>query len=155
MQIREANKTDIPQMKKLFKETVLEINKKDYSIIQVQDWASCGEDELRWESRLNTFNHFVCENNNQIVGFCAINKNGFINSIFVSEDHQRQSIGRKLMTKILDYSAMHKIKNLKSEVSITAKPYFESFGFQAIKKQNAEANKLTLINYVMIKNNVA
>ena len=35
MRIREANKKDIPKMKKLFKETVLEINKKDFSLFKL------------------------------------------------------------------------------------------------------------------------
>jgi len=155
MQIREAKKTDIPQMKKLFKETVLEINQKDYSTNQVLDWASCGDNDLGWENKFQKFTHFVCESNNQIVGFCAIDKTGFINSMFVSKNHQRQGIGKKLISKILDFSTQYQIKNLKSEVSITAKPFFESFGFKTIKQQEAKANKLTLINYVMVKENVA
>ena len=142
-------------MSKLFKETVLEINQKDYSNAQVQDWASCGDNDLGWENKFKKFTHFVYENNNQIIGFCAIDKTGFINSMFVSKDHQRQNIGKKLMSKILDFSSAHKIKNLKSEVSITAKPFFESFGFKVVKQQEAKANKLTLTNYVMVKNNVA
>lgn len=151
MRIREANKKDIPKMKKLFKETILEINKKDYSENQVNDWASCGEDESSWETKLTKFKHFVCEHENQIVGFCAINKSGFINSMFVSKNHQRKSIGKEMMQKIIDYASTNSIKKLKSEVSITAKPFFESFGFKVIMKQEVKANKLTLSNYVMEK----
>lgn len=152
MRIRKAHIKDIPQMKKLFKETVLEINKKDYSANQVRDWASCGEDELRWEAQITKFNHFVCENENQIIGFYSINNTGFIKSMFVSKDHQRHGIGKKMMQKIIDNTSSNNIKSLKSEVSITAKPFFESFGFKVIMKKKAKANKLSLINYLMEKN---
>ena len=151
MRIREANKKDIPKMKKLFKETILETNKKDYSANQVNDWASCGENESRWEAKLTKANYFVCEDKNKIVGFCALDETGLINSIFVSKDHQRQGIGKKMMQKIIGYASANSIKKLKSEVSITAKPFFESFGFKVIMKQKAKANKLTLTNYIMEK----
>ena len=111
-------------MKELFKETVLEINKNNYSGNQFSDWTSCGESETRCEAKLTKINYFVCEGKNKIVGFCALNGTNIINSIFVSKDCQEQSIGNKMMRKTIHGASTVRIKKLKSEVSITAKLFF-------------------------------
>ena len=38
-----------------------------------------------------------------------------------------------------------------SEVSITARPFFEKHGYKVVKEQKAKANRLYLTNYVMKK----
>ena len=38
-----------------------------------------------------------------------------------------------------------------SEVSITARPFFERHGYKTVKEQKAKANRLYLTNYVMKK----
>ena len=41
--IRPALVSDIPAMRLLFRETVLSVNRRDYTAEEVADWASCGE----------------------------------------------------------------------------------------------------------------
>lgn len=40
--IRQANLSDIPALKELYQNTVLTVNRKDYTAEEVKDWASCG-----------------------------------------------------------------------------------------------------------------
>ena len=42
--IRVAQQSDIVELKDLYKNTVLVINRHDYSQEEVEDWASCGDD---------------------------------------------------------------------------------------------------------------
>ena len=65
--------------------------------------------------------------------------------------HAAYSVPPKMMQKIIDYTSTKNITILKSEVSITAKSFFKSFGFKVIMKQESKANKLSLINYLMEK----
>lgn len=39
--IRLAQKSDIVALRNLFRDTVLTINRRDYSVAEVKDWASC------------------------------------------------------------------------------------------------------------------
>ena len=41
--IRRLAAQDIPEMRKLFRATVLTVNSKDYTKEEVEDWASCGD----------------------------------------------------------------------------------------------------------------
>lgn len=45
----------------------------------------------------------------------------------------------------------HDIQDITSEVSITARPFFEKHGYATVKEQKAQANRLRLTNYVMTK----
>ena len=45
--IRIAQQSDALELVSLFQETVLHINKRDYSEAEVADWASCGNDLSR------------------------------------------------------------------------------------------------------------
>ena len=45
--IRIAQQPDALELMSLFQETVLHINKRDYSEAEVADWASCGNDLSR------------------------------------------------------------------------------------------------------------
>ena len=40
--IRQAQQSDAVALKELFQNTVLVINRRDYSQAEVEDWASCG-----------------------------------------------------------------------------------------------------------------
>lgn len=42
--IRAALQSDAVELKNLFQNTVLAINRRDYSQAEVEDWASCGDD---------------------------------------------------------------------------------------------------------------
>ncbi len=50
---RRATCADIPQMMKLFADTVLNVNTKDYTPEEAADWAACGDDVERWRSQVN------------------------------------------------------------------------------------------------------
>lgn len=42
--IRIAGPSDVVELKELFQQTVLAINSRDFSLVEVEDWASCGND---------------------------------------------------------------------------------------------------------------
>ena len=50
--IRRLAAQDIPEMRKLFRATVLTVNSKDYTKEEVEDWASCGDSVEHWKELL-------------------------------------------------------------------------------------------------------
>ena len=68
--IRTARQSDTAELSDLYQNTVLTINKRDYSQAGVEDWASCGNDLSRIEEMIRTHNFIVAVNRQeQIVGF--------------------------------------------------------------------------------------
>ncbi|KKB46523.1 hypothetical protein HMPREF1212_04018 [Parabacteroides sp. HGS0025] len=150
--IRQANLSDIPALKELYQNTVLTVNRKDYTAEEVKDWASCGADAAHWDELLKEQHYVVAENEKGvIVGFASVNDAGYMHALFVHKDFQHQGIASSLYKYLEIYAKEKGAKKLTSEVSITAKPFFEKQGFQVDEEQKRKANQLCLINYKMSK----
>lgn len=146
MLIRKALKSDIPSIQEIFTQSILNINENLYSKEQLKDWASCGEDIKKWYERLNKFEFLLAEEKGNVLGFISYDKQGYIDTLFVSHLHQRKGIAQLLLDSI-----SKDFNHLSSHVSIAAKPFFEKNGFIVLKEQLAKANKLKLVNYLMVK----
>ncbi len=150
--IRQATISDIPEMNELYKNTVLTVNRKDYSAEEVEDWASCGNDIDHWDELLAEQHYIVTENDKkEIVGFASINDVGYMHTLFVHKDFQHQGIATLLYQAIEKYAREKCTEKITSEVSITARPFFEKQGFVVDEEQKRKANKLCLTNYKMSK----
>lgn len=143
---------DIPELKQLYKDTVLTINKKDYTTEEIEDWASCGDDNQHWLELINTLHFIVAENEDgTAVGFASISDEGYLHSLFVHKEYQRKGVAT-LLYKTIEELAQHKqIAKITSEVSITARPFFEKQGFIVDEEQYRKANNLHLTCYKMSK----
>ena len=52
-EIRQATIDDIPEITSLFRNTIININSRDYSDKQIKVWASGADDIEKWEKRIN------------------------------------------------------------------------------------------------------
>lgn len=150
--IRQATVSDFPELTGLYKNTVLSVNRKDYSAEEVEDWASCGDDITRWHELLAEQYYIVAENKKKgIVGFASINDAGYMHTMFVHKDFQHQGIATLLYSTLEMYAREKGADRISSEVSITARPFFEKQGFVVDEEQKRKANLLRLTNYKMSK----
>ena len=98
---RTATMKDIQELKKLFCNTVMTVNRRDYTAEEVADWASCCESDGRWEQLLSTLYFIVATDaEGQMLGFTAFRGDGYLHSMFVHKDYQRQGIATALLQKI-------------------------------------------------------
>ena len=99
--IRAALQSDAVELKKLFQNTVLAINRRDYSQAEVEDWASCGDDLSNIEDMIK-IHYFIVAINQQseIVGFSSITPQGYLHSMFVHKDFQGEGIATMLLNEI-------------------------------------------------------
>ena len=122
--IRIAQQPDALELMSLFQETVLHINKRDYSEAEVADWASCGNDLSRIKDMIKTHYFIVATNQqSQIVGFSSITHQGYLHSMFVHKDFQGKGIATILLNEIERYATARGIMRITSEVSLTARPF--------------------------------
>lgn len=149
---RSATTADIPELKELFRNTVQTVNARDYTAEEVADWASCADRPEHWEELLASL-HFIIaiDVEDRIVGFTSIRNDGYLHSMFIHKDHQGEGIATALLQRIETYAREHGIHDIISEVSITARPFFEHRGYTVEREQRAQANRLQLTNYVMRK----
>ncbi len=150
--IRQATPNDITEIKELYKNTILTINRRDYSQEEVEDWASCGDDLSKIGEMIKTHYFIVAINQQlQIVGFSSITPQGYLHSMFVHKDFQGKGIATLLLKEIERYAITKGIMRITSEVSITARPFFEKWGYTVDIEQKRRANQLCLTNFWMAK----
>ena len=150
--IRAALQSDAVELKKLFQNTVLAINRRDYSQAEVEDWASCGDDLSNIENMIKTHYFIVAVNQqSEIVGFSSITPQGYLHSMFVHKDFQGEGIATILLNEIEQYAITNGIIRITSEVSLTARPFFEKKGYIVEEEQKRKANQLSLTNFWMAK----
>ena len=150
--IRIAQEADCIELRDLYKNTVLVVNRRDYSQDEVEDWASCGDNLSNIGEMIKTHYFIVAVNQlSQIVGFSSITPQGYLHSMFVHKDFQGKGIATMLLEEIERYAIRKGIIRITSEVSLTARPFFEKQGYVVNKEQKRQANKLSLTNFWMGK----
>ena len=88
----------------------------------------------------------------QVVGFASITQQGYLHSMFVHKDFQGKGIATILLNEIERYATATGIIRITSEVSLTARPFFEQRGYIVTEEQKRRANQLSLTNFWMAKN---
>ncbi len=149
--IRNYDKKDAPVAWKLKYDTIRTINIEDYSLELVKIWAPDHIDRESWQNRIDEMNPFIAEIDDQIVGFADLQKDGYIDHFFCHSDYQRVGVGRALMEHLFMKGETAGIRRYYSHVSITARPFFEKFGFDVVDEQHTEINGLVLTNFIMEK----
>ncbi|WP_308008556.1 GNAT family N-acetyltransferase [uncultured Fusobacterium sp.] len=154
MILRKYKSDDCLKLLKLFYDTVRTVNKKDYNDEQLSVWAPDNYIEEKyntWQKSLSENFTVIAEKNGDIVGFGDIEKNGYLNRLFVHKNYQSRRIASSIVKELESYAEKICIRTIITEASTTAKPFFEKIGYSLIKEQQIEKKGIFLTNYVMEK----
>lgn len=151
MTIRKATLADLKGITKLFYETIQNVNAKDYSKDEIDDWSSWHENVDRWSEEIMRSYFIVASIDNMIVGMASLDTDGYLNLLFVHKDFQRHGIAKVLLNEIERKAYEQKNDLIYSDVSITAKGFFEKYGFIVEKQQLKKSKHKSLVNYKMTK----
>ena len=150
MLICPATPSDIPAIITLFKNTILAIDRGDYTGEQLAAWASDGANLARWQKRIIS-QYFLVAASGEITGFGSVDKTGYLDTLFVHHLHQRQGVAQLLLNALEEWTGQQGIKRITTEVSVTAKPFFERNGYEVVKQQEKRIHQIPLTNYHMEK----
>ncbi len=153
IEIRNYTANDTEQLWNIFYNTIRQINSRDYTKAQVEAWASDSVDPDLWRERMEGINPFIAEFDGVIAGYTDLQPSGLIDHFFCHHKYQRKGVGSALMNHVLAKGRERGINRLHSEVSITARPFYEHFGFSVVHEQQMEVRGQVLTNYLMEKIN--
>ena len=142
---------DLPAIMQLFRDTVFRIAIRDYTPAQCEAWTSGAQDPLIWGQRFLTSWSIVLVENDTLLGFANLLQQPMLDCFYVSADHQSQGIGSRLLTVIEDHARQRGDTLLESNISITARPFFEKRGWQVVRENRIQRNDQLLINFRMRK----
>ena len=138
--IRPYQPEDCATLASLFYNTVHTVNAADYSIEQLQVWATGTVDLAAWNAAFLAHTTNIAEIGTTIVG-------GYLDRLFVHHQYQRMGIATALCDALeADFSG-----TITTQASITAKPFFEQRGYRVLCSQKVERQGVFLTNYRMEK----
>ena len=146
--LRPYRTEDCAALAALFYETVHAVNARDYTPQQLDAWATGEVDLDAWDRSFREHDTVIAEQNGSIVGFGDMDASGYLDRLYVHRDFQGRHIATAICNELERQSGVHRFETY---ASITARPFFESRGYEVIREQEVKRSGVTLRNYVMCK----
>ncbi len=151
IRIYKATKNDVNEITLLFRDTIRNVNNKDYTEEEIEDWSSWWNDHDKWLKRIAEQFFIKAMIENKIVGFCSLAFDGYLDLLFTHKDYQGRGVASSLMRRVESKARQQGIDLIYSDVSITAKNFFEKHGYSIVKQQYKKSRNKELINFKMLK----
>lgn len=151
MKLRPYDSKDCEEIIKLFQETVHTVNARDYEKVQLNVWATGREELVKWDNSLKENVTIVADENGIIVGFGDMDRQGYLDHLYVHKDHQRKGVAAQILEALENEAVFQDIPGFTTFSSITAKPFFEKKGYKVLYKNKVIREGVELINYFMKK----
>lgn len=151
IKIYRATKHDVGMITQLFRDTIQNVNSKDYPKDEIDDWSSWWTDHDKWQERIEKQYFIKAMIEDKIVGFSSLAADGYLDFMFTHKDYQGQGVASNLIRKIEKKAKGQGNDLIYSDVSITAKGFFERHGYIVEKQQFKKSRNKELINFKMTK----
>lgn len=151
IKIYRATKQDVGMITQLFRDTIQNVNSKDYPADEIDDWSSWWTDHDKWQERIEKQYFIKAMINDKTVGFSSLATDGYLDFMFTHKDYQGKGVAGNLIRKIEKKAKEQGNYLIYSDVSITAKGFFERHGYIVEKQQFKKSRNKELINFRMTK----
>lgn len=148
MELREYRPEDCREMAELFFDTVHTVNRRDYTEAEVEAWAPGLPDMEQWNKSFLEHCTLVALECGKIVGFGDMDRNGYLDRLYVHRDYQGKGIAAAICGQL---EGRFPAKRITTYASVTAKPFFEKRGYRVVREQQVERQGVLLTNFVMEK----
>ena len=149
--LREYRPQDAEHLHGVFHAAVRAIGPADYSAEQLAAWAPEVWARHEWQLKLDALAPFIVEEAGAVVGYADLQPSGYVDHFFVHPRWQRQGAGGLLMQAIHRKATARSLRRLFADVSHTARPFFERWGFSVLRAQVVGVRGASLENFRMEK----
>lgn len=150
MKIRLVRDKDYTAIARLHRQTIRNVNSKDYTNDQIRAW-SARTNANRFRSSANKCKRWVAIEDNKVVGFCDHGLDGEFWGLYVHKDYIGKGIGSRLIKTAEDSLKKMGLKKVSLKATVTAKEFYKKQGYKVIKKDLHPVNNKKLKIFVMTK----
>lgn len=151
MELRKYRTEDLPQIARLFRDTIRTINTRDYTPPQVEAWSSAWEALQSRDDFFSTLYTLVAVENGQVVGYGNLDGSGYLDHLYVHKDFQGRGIATALCQALEQHARDLGCREVTVHASITARPFFEHRGYRTEEERTEQRLGVSLVNYAMQK----
>jgi len=127
--IREVTENDYEAIAQLHKDTILNVNSKDYPADTISAWAKQINPE-RYKENEASRKRWVAEENGQIVGFVGHYLEGGMAGLYVHKDFQGKNIGNRLFKVAMDSQKELGFKDITLRSTLSAVKFYKKQGYE-------------------------
>lgn len=149
--VRRFRRGDEKELWELFYNTIHNVNIQDYDKDQIAAWAPDDLDINIAIQKFREIDPFVVIKDGKIIGYADIQSDGYIDHFYCHHEFQGQGVGSTLFAALEKEARESGILEMYSNVSITARPFFEAMGFSVEKEQILQMRDQKLKNYRMVR----
>jgi len=153
--IRKYRIQDLSPVVRLFTDSVHELTAGAYDETQRFAWASRTPHLDTWRQRLESLETLVAEEGQDLAGFISYDDDGTIDLVFTAPNYARRGIASTLYHEAEKQLIAKGAKELKTEASVVAKPFFERHGFEVVDEQRVTVRGAQFLRYNMRKDLIA
>ncbi len=147
--IRPYHLSEAYEIAEIFTYSVQYVASQHYSAAQCEAWATCPIDYAFWSQWCTKNTPLIAAYNHHVVGFTALNKDGYIAALYTHFAYQRKGIAQQLYQTIRDQAEEKKYPRLWVHASHLASPFFQQQGFKIIEKNKVIRQQESLENFTM------
>lgn len=133
----------------MFLRAIRETASKDYTSGQIDAWARADRDG--WSVRRADRPTWVADIGGVVAGFSDLEVDGHIDMMFVHPDFGGRGVATALIEAVEAHARASGLTGLFSEVSITARPFFERIGFVVMERETVHRHGQSLDRFRMAK----
>jgi len=151
MDVRKFKQGDEKELWDLFYNTIHNVNILDYDKAQVAAWAPDDLDINFAIQKFREIDPLVVIQDGKIIGYADIQPDGYIDHFYCHHEFQGRGVGSMLFAALEKKVKDNTISKMYSNVSLTARPFFEAMGFSVEKEQLLQQGGQRLKNYRMVR----
>ncbi|HWQ59583.1 MAG TPA: GNAT family N-acetyltransferase [Candidatus Fimivivens sp.] len=150
MRIRLVRDEDYAAIARLHRQTIRNVNYKDYTEDQISAWSARTNAE-RFRSNADKCKRWVAVEDNKVVGFCDHGLDGEFWGLYIHKDFIGKGIGSRLLKTAEDSLEKMGFKKVSLKATVTAKEFYKKHGYRVIKKDFHPINNQKLEIFDMVK----
>ena len=147
--IRPYRKADADATLDVFRAAVHGLAAAHYDERQRAAWAPDDLDAVAWAVRRADADTVVAEVGDRVAGFSDVDRDGYIDMLFVHPDFARRGVASALLRSVLERAREGGATVASANVSLTARPAFEKAGFSVQATERVERNGVLLDRFRM------
>ena len=151
MKIRPYRNSDLNAIVTCFNRSVRQLGARYYTPEQIAAWAPDPTDLQAWSFRLESGGVFVAEIGTALAGFVRVEAEGLVDLLYVDPGYVRRGAGRELLQTACSWATQKGADRLWAEVSLAARPLFETMGFLVEAEQTVERRGVHFQNFRMTR----
>ena len=149
--IRRYQPGDVQSLIEIYQRAIHVLAAPFYNQAQLDAWAPAVADPAKWHARVSPQQTFIADCGGRAGAFIAWDWTGHIDFMFTHPEFARRGLARALYVSAEEALRRHGAPRLFAEVSLAARPFFESCGFVAEREREVECRGQHLHQFIMSK----